>query len=261
MTRIPVETNASFEPLRSTLRTNYPPSEATRFSVAPDLVYSNVNRSDLVFSDAKTFIIYDADPSDVTDDVIGDVEGRSLGYDGNESLLFLSSSPNATYDDVTESDFDFGPPKVFSSSSSTPVARKASRVKPTTALVRKASPMASRRPGKKDRPGPKNKKNKDRRRKKKKKKKEGKKPGEAKKKKGESYGAAVTSSVSKMRLPSSVIPVHYVLRLRPHFDDFSVDGSVEIEVEVRTATARIKLHSSRISVNKTSVKVSSLTPF
>lgn len=64
---------------------------------------------------------------------------------------------------------------------------------------------------------------------------------------------------SKLRLPSSVVPVHYVLRLHPRFDqDFLVTGSVEIEVEVREATQRLKLHASHIHINKTSVKVIAL---
>ncbi|KAB7507572.1 Thyrotropin-releasing hormone-degrading ectoenzyme [Armadillidium nasatum] len=68
-----------------------------------------------------------------------------------------------------------------------------------------------------------------------------------------------TDADSKLRLPSSVVPVHYVLRLHPRFDeDFLVTGSVEIEVEVREATQRLKLHASHIHINKTSVKVTLL---
>ncbi|XP_068442751.1 thyrotropin-releasing hormone-degrading ectoenzyme [Clinocottus analis] len=55
------------------------------------------------------------------------------------------------------------------------------------------------------------------------------------------------------RLPGSVRPRHYDLRLAVHMDNFTFSGEVSIELECVNATRFIVLHSDRLEVDRVSV--------
>lgn len=60
-----------------------------------------------------------------------------------------------------------------------------------------------------------------------------------------------------IRLPTALNPVNYVVKLQPFINgNFSIMGSVEIEIEVLEATSNITLHILDIITINDSVKVS-----
>ncbi|KAK7077379.1 hypothetical protein SK128_027509 [Halocaridina rubra] len=59
-----------------------------------------------------------------------------------------------------------------------------------------------------------------------------------------------------LRLPTALKPLHYVVRLQPLINgNFSVMGSVQIEMEVLEATSNVTLHILGINTKNESVKV------
>jgi hypothetical protein len=77
------------------------------------------------------------------------------------------------------------------------------------------------------------------------------------------YNGALQSQ--NVRLPKSLSPIHYNLRIRPILNEplgdptqFTAPGLVEILLKCVTATNRITLHSEEIVIDHTAITVSSL---
>ena len=59
-----------------------------------------------------------------------------------------------------------------------------------------------------------------------------------------------------VRLPTSLRPLHYLVRLHPYVrGNFSIMGYVEVEVEVVTETSTFTLHIADIITRNKTVKV------
>ena len=69
--------------------------------------------------------------------------------------------------------------------------------------------------------------------------------------------SAPRKSLTNVRLPRSVLPRHYNLRLLPILEkgNFSIIGHVDIDVEVTEDTGKIILHINDIVVDQSSLKV------
>ena len=69
--------------------------------------------------------------------------------------------------------------------------------------------------------------------------------------------SAPRKSLTNVRLPRSVLPRHYNLRLLPILEkgNFSIIGHVDIDVEVMEDTGKITLHINDIVVDQSSLKV------
>ena len=64
------------------------------------------------------------------------------------------------------------------------------------------------------------------------------------------------TQVTNVRLPTSLRPLHYVLRLQPFIrGNFSIIGYVQVEVEVVTETSVFTLHMADIITHNETVKV------
>lgn len=62
--------------------------------------------------------------------------------------------------------------------------------------------------------------------------------------------------VTDIRLPTELKPVNYVVKLQPFINgNFSIMGSVEIEIEVLEATSNVTLHILDIITTNETVKV------
>ena len=69
-------------------------------------------------------------------------------------------------------------------------------------------------------------------------------------------GKQNSSKKTSIRLPSNIQPVHYLLKLWPSLETpFPFYGYVEIELEVREITSRIRLHMADIKPKNGSIKV------
>lgn len=72
--------------------------------------------------------------------------------------------------------------------------------------------------------------------------------------------------VQDFRLPKSLVPTHYKLRLQPILDEtpgftrFTAPGSVTITVNCTEDTSTIKLHALDITILQNSIVVSKLKP-
>ncbi|XP_042891238.1 aminopeptidase N-like [Penaeus japonicus] len=67
---------------------------------------------------------------------------------------------------------------------------------------------------------------------------------------------ASTSSVQSFRLPLTLKPLHYVVKLQPFVNgNFSIFGHVEVEMEVLETTSNITLHMADIITKNDTVKI------
>lgn len=71
----------------------------------------------------------------------------------------------------------------------------------------------------------------------------------------ESTIAQLRSTSEDYRLPTHVSPVHYNVALEPHFDNFTFDGYVQIEVEVTEEANNITLHANTLTINESDVSL------
>ncbi|XP_072390828.1 puromycin-sensitive aminopeptidase-like isoform X1 [Diabrotica undecimpunctata] len=56
------------------------------------------------------------------------------------------------------------------------------------------------------------------------------------------------------KLPVSVVPKHYKIHLLPNLNDFTFKGEVSINIDVKTSTHEIKLHSLDLELNSITLK-------
>src|SRR5438876_12400292 len=54
--------------------------------------------------------------------------------------------------------------------------------------------------------------------------------------------------------PSSVAPLHYTLRLSPHFDTRSLDGDETIRLQINAPVSRITLNAAEITVLEAAIE-------
>ena len=64
------------------------------------------------------------------------------------------------------------------------------------------------------------------------------------------------SQDKNIRLPSTLRPLHYVVRVQPFINgNYSIHGSVQIDIEVLKVTSNITLHLYEMKVNTQNIQV------
>ncbi|KAL8747884.1 MAG: hypothetical protein Q9190_000270 [Brigantiaea leucoxantha] len=66
-------------------------------------------------------------------------------------------------------------------------------------------------------------------------------------------GVAMDVSRGREVLPTNVKPLHYDLTLEPNFENFSYEGTVKIDVDVKDDTSSISLNSLELDIHSTTV--------
>lgn len=85
-------------------------------------------------------------------------------------------------------------------------------------------------------------------------------PGCVGEKKKKEHSAEVVQSEAIYRLPDSVIPVNYELKIQPFLNptDFRFNGSVLILLHCRTPTNNIQLHANGLEIHEQQVAIRSV---
>src|SRR5262245_49249839 len=62
--------------------------------------------------------------------------------------------------------------------------------------------------------------------------------------------AVAQPAAPKRKLPKDVVPLHYALDLRPDLEASTLDGTVQIEIEAKSATDRLVVNALQIEFRR-----------
>ncbi|EAT88547.2 hypothetical protein SNOG_03342 [Parastagonospora nodorum SN15] len=69
---------------------------------------------------------------------------------------------------------------------------------------------------------------------------------------GEEHGSATIAAAREV-LPTNVKPIHYDLTLEPNFEDFTYEGTVVIDLDVKEDTTSISLNTNELKIHTTKI--------